>query len=151
MDKLSLMEAWDKNYKLYKEIDREYHRLAMHYGLSDSEFFSLYSLYEAETDVSAQDIVMEWTYSKQTVHSAIKSLEKRDLIRTEDDPRNKRRRIIRLTPRGEDLAAKIMPDLMTAERLSFCQVPEQVLRNFNHTLTVSLSSFREAVQNIIQK
>lgn len=59
----------------YKESNEVYHRLARHCGLSDSAFWILYTLREAEEPVSQKQLCNELYLSKQTVNSALKNLE----------------------------------------------------------------------------
>lgn len=70
-------DLWNDNFKLYKEIDLEYHKFATHYKLSDSEFYILNSLFQANAGISQQEIFTQWGYAKQTINSSIKSLEKK--------------------------------------------------------------------------
>ena len=58
----------------YKESNEVYHRLARHCGLSDSAFWILYTLREAEGPVSQKQLCDELYLSKQTVNSALKKL-----------------------------------------------------------------------------
>lgn len=37
-------DLWNENFRIYKEIDMEYHKLAVYYNLSDSEFLILNSI-----------------------------------------------------------------------------------------------------------
>lgn len=148
MDTISNKEAWDENYRLYKEIDMEYHRLAVHYGLSDSEFYILYTLYEHKENVSPQDIANEWTYSKQTVHSSIKKLEKAGLVVLAADPHSRRRRIVTLTEMGRELVASMMPGLIKAEETAFGLIPQQLIHELNGALALSLRAFRNYVRTI---
>lgn len=139
---------WDENYKLYKAIDMEYHRLAVHYGLPDCAYYMLCTLYENDGRATQQEIINEWAFSKQTVHSAARSLEQKGLVTIGVDETNRRRKILTLTDTGRTLVGEIIPRLLTAENQSFGQMPRQILGDFNTALSTSLDQFRKAVDQI---
>lgn len=144
-------EAWNENYRIYKAIDMEYHKLAIYFGLSDSEFFVLDTLYERKGHASQQDIVNEWTYSKQTVHSAILSLQKKGYVTMRDDADNRRRKIVSLTKAGMAFAEQSVPLLLEAEACSFGEIPEDTVRVSNEVLRTALMLFREKVADLYEE
>lgn len=140
---------WDDNYRYYKEIDKEYHRLALSLNLSDCEFYVLYTLSDGRENISQQDIVDEWTYSKQTVHSAILSLIKKDYVIMEEDSENRRRKILRLTKKGEAYIP-LMDNLKDLEVTAFSNVPADVLALFNAKFADSLIDFKKGINLLIE-
>lgn len=148
MESIFRTALWDENYKIYKAIDLEYHRLAVHCGLPDCEYYMMCTLYEHDGSATQQDMVSEWAYSKQTVHSSARSLERKGLVTIHIDEKNRRRKILTLTDSGRVLAEETIPQLFKAENHSFGQMPEQILRDFNEALSHSLDRFREAVNEI---
>lgn len=142
---------WDQNYRLYKAIDMEYHRLAAHYGLPDCAYYMLCTLYENDGHATQQEIIGEWAFSKQTVHSAARSLEQKGLVTIDVDETNRRRKILTLTDAGRTLVGEIIPRLLAAEEQSFGQMPDQILRDFNAALSTSLNQFRDVVDELITK
>lgn len=141
-------ELWTENYQIYKEIDMQYHRLASHYGMSDSELSVIYSLYVHKNDLSQQDIVNEWTYSKQTINSAIRTLEQKGLAGTVTDEKNKRRKIIVLTEKGRISAEEFMPELLELEDKSFGCIDSRLIDAFNESIRGALEVFKDQVNEI---
>ena len=71
--------------RAFNEADKEmniiYHRLARHYRLSDSVFWVLYLLGEAQGPMTQTKLCSALFLSKQTVNSALKKLESRGYLR----------------------------------------------------------------------
>lgn len=148
MEKYNL---WNENFRIYKEIDMEYHKLAVYYNLSDSEFFILNSIYTSDSSISQQDIIKEWTYSKQTINSSIKNLIKKGLLKIEIDSQNKRRKIIKLTIDGEKIVNKIMPNFNKIENLTFGKIPDDLIISYNKSLRKALEYFKTETSKIYEE
>lgn len=104
----------------YKESNEVYHRLARHCGLSDSAFWILYTLREAEEPVSQKQLWCNELYlSKQTVNSALKNLEEGGYLRLESAPNNRKSKEIRLTPSGEELMRRTVDPVFAMEERAF--------------------------------
>lgn len=103
----------------YKESNEVYHRLARHCGLSDSAFWILYTLREAEGPVSQKQLCDELYLSKQTVNSALKNLEGAGYLRLESPPDNRKSKEIRLTPSGEELMRRTVDPVFAMEERAF--------------------------------
>lgn len=65
---------------LYNAADKLYMQFARSCGLSTCAYWMLYDLTRAGGEASLRDICDSWAYSKQTINSALKSLEGRGLI-----------------------------------------------------------------------
>lgn len=126
--------------QINKEIDDLYHKVATYYGLSDSAFWILYSLYENRDGLTQKDICSNWSYSKQTVNSAIKKLLEKKYINMEFDIPNNYGKKIYLTPLGVDIAEKTIKNVMVAEDQSFSKIEgkdiDKVIEVFDHTLSL---------------
>ena len=57
-----------------KETDAIYHSAAVRFGLSDSAFWILYAIADSQRTYTQNELCGAWSYSKQTVNSAIQSL-----------------------------------------------------------------------------
>lgn len=144
-------DLWNENFRIYKEIDMEYHKLAVYYNLSDSEFFILNSIYTSNSSISQQDIIKEWTYSKQTINSSIKNLIKKGLLRIEIDSKNRRRKIIELTVDGEKVVNRIMPYFNKIENSTFGRIPDDLIISFNKSLSKALEDFKTEISKIYKE
>ena len=54
----------------FNECNALYHELAVHYGVSDTVFWLLYSLYNSSEPQTQNRLCMEWNLPKQTMNSA---------------------------------------------------------------------------------
>ena len=108
----------------YKESNELYHRLARHFGLSDSAFWILYTLREAESRVSQTQLCRELHLSKQTVNSALKSLEGGGYLQLESASDSRRSKEIRLTRAGEELMGRTADPVFAVEERAFMRLTE---------------------------
>ena len=69
MSELTFFEFIRRYNSLYKANNEIYHRLARHFGLSDTAFWILYTLREQGGCVSQSQLCGELFLSKQTIHS----------------------------------------------------------------------------------
>lgn len=109
----------------YKDIDDVYHLYAKANGLSDTAFWMLYSLWERKAACTQRELCAEWSYSPQTVNSALKVLEGQELIHLVQSPENRRNKQILFTPKGIAVGERVIAPLLQAERRSFSELSEQ--------------------------
>jgi len=102
--------------QLYKEIEKIYHEVAVHFQLSDSVMMILYALCESDRTYTSKDLCDEWSLSKQTVHSAIKKLENDGYVTLEAASENRKNKYIILTSAGTVLIERAILPVMEAER-----------------------------------
>lgn len=67
----------------FNECNALYHELAVHYGVSDTVFWLLYSLYNSSEPQTQNRLCMEWNLPKQTMNSAVASMVKQGLLELE--------------------------------------------------------------------
>ena len=65
---------------LYNEVDKLYHAYARGCGLSDCAYWMLYDIERAGGELPLARLTESWSYSKQTINSALKVLQERGLI-----------------------------------------------------------------------
>ena len=110
--------------RLYKEEDSLYHRLAKHFGLSDSAFWILYALEAFQTPVTQAELCGYLSLSKQTVNSGLKQLEQEGQIDLSSGPG--RRKYLQLTPKGQSLAEHTVRKVLELEERAFHRMsPEE--------------------------
>lgn len=109
--------------RLYKEEDSLYHRLARHFGLSDSAFWIIYALTAAPSPLSQTELCNHLALSKQTIHSALKQLERDSCIQPFDIPG--RRKYLALTPKGLALAERTIRPVLELEERAFLGMAEE--------------------------
>ncbi len=116
---LSLLNQHDK---LLNDL---YHSYAARWNLSDTAFWILYIAFVQGDGCTQKEICQAWSYTRQTVNTALKSLERRGCITLVPVPGNQKSKAIRFTEAGRQLAQRIIPPLLQAECSSFGQMSGQ--------------------------
>ncbi len=126
---------------IYRELDGIYHEIALRMGLSDSAFLILYAVAEFGEGFLQRDIAAHFFISKQTVHSAVGTLEKKGLLELR---RGKRREMhMYLTAAGRQFVAEKIAPVQTAENLVFAEMGEEESREFLRLGRKYTALFRE--------
>ena len=111
--------------QLYKKMDGIYHLYAKRMGLSDMALWLLYSLCESNAAYTQRELCSGWLYPPQTVNSALKGLEKKEIIALEPVPGNKKNKQIVLTEKGKEFTQKMIAPLILAEKKTFQGMKEE--------------------------
>ena len=125
MSELTFQEFIRRHNGLYKENNENYHRLARHFGLSDTAFWILYTLREMGGSVSQSQLCGELFLSKQTIHSALKQLEQGGFLQLENLPNNRKNKLVRVTPQGEQLLCQVADPVFAMEERAFLRLSPQ--------------------------
>lgn len=125
MSELTFSQFIRRYNSLYKANNEIYHRLARHFGLSDSAFWILYTLREAGGSVSQSQLCGDLFLSKQTVHSALKQLEQGGYLQLENVPNSRKNKQVRVTPQGEQLLAQVADPVFAMEERAFLRLTPQ--------------------------
>lgn len=116
MNTLSYLKTYNK---IYKEMDIVYHNYAKRCGLSDMAYWILYSIAESDEYFTQRDFCNDWFFAPQTVNSALKDLEKKDIIFLESVPGNKKNKLIKPTENGKKIIESVIIPLIETECESF--------------------------------
>lgn len=98
---------------LVSDLDSVYHQASQKFGLSDSESYMLYLLYERGGKCPLSEIVKITGISKQTINSALRKMEKEELVYTETV--GKRAKIVCRTEKGKELSERTVAKIFEAE------------------------------------
>ena len=98
---------------LISEISALYHEASVRLGVSDSAMQILYTVCSSEGDCIISDVCRMTGISKQTVNSSLRNLEKDGILYLEQC--GGRKRIIRLTEKGQQFADKTARKLIEVE------------------------------------
>ena len=98
---------------LIGETDNTYHELALKVGLSDSAMLVLYTLCDMGGECSLQTICSFSGLAKQTVNSALRKLEKEEVVILKQQ--NGRNKNVKLTDKGMKLAENTVAKIMKIE------------------------------------
>lgn len=121
----------------FNECNALYHELAVHYGVSDTVFWLLYSLYNSSEPQTQNRLCMEWNLPKQTMNSAVASMVKQGLLE--------------LTPAGRELAAKTAKPVYSAEQAALEQLGMAEAEHFVRLGQEHLNAIRTEFNKILQQ
>ena len=104
---------------LYNMIDKLYHEYARGCGLSDCAYWMLYDLESAGGAMPQRELAEQWCYSKQTISSALKSLESKGLVVLDYEEGSRRSKVVALTDAGRAFSRRRIVPAMEAEKRAF--------------------------------
>lgn len=132
-----------------KKMNIIYHNYAKTVGLSDAAFWLLYSLLEHGCPCTQKYLHEAWYYPPQTINSALKSLEKRTIIRLELISGSRKNKRIVLTPKGEMLVKEKIIPLVCAEERSFERLDKQQRNSLLEITQKHVSLLEEEINKIL--
>ena len=137
------------NNKQIGKLNSIYHQFAMKYSLSDSEFQILYTLQFFGDGCLLHEIVEFTEIPKQTIHSALKKMEKEKWLYLEDvNPKRKR---IFLTNQGKAVALNTVQKVIDIESKIFENYDEEKINiylDFMDELTKKLKLELKQVKEV---
>lgn len=103
--------------RLYKEIENLYYEVSVKAGISDSAFWIMYTIVELGDGCLQKDIAERYSFSRQTISSSVRSLEKKGYLTLK---RGKGRNMhLILTPAGTEFVQEKIAPLMRIENKVF--------------------------------
>lgn len=142
-------EKWETISKLNKEFDELYHKIALHYNLSDSAFWVLYTLYDNKYELTQKEICQDWYYSKQTINSAIKDLEKKEYIVLSYKEGSNKSKIVSLTNKGKKVAKESVGRIIEIENSAFSKIDGKEFDMVIDFFKKNIAVFKEELNNIL--
>jgi len=113
MEQLTFTRFNEEACRLHREEEGLYHRLARHFGLSDSALWILYTLEMLGRPATQSELCSFLSLSRQTVNSGLKQLEQEGHIRLTSVPGLKK--YLQPTGSGEQLTARTARPVLAAE------------------------------------
>lgn len=107
---------------LYKETDKLYARIARGCGLSDCAYWVMYAIEVAGGKATQRELAEQLSYSKQTVNSAVRTLEVRGLVELAFAPGSKRSKDVSFTEDGVAFVRERIAPAMDIERQAFASL-----------------------------
>lgn len=133
-DKKDIIMQIQEFNELLKKFDDIYHKLAKKSGLSDTAFWIIYTIKNDNKTYKQKDLCDIWSYSKQTINSALKKLEEQNIIKLMPATDNKKDKKIVLTQYGEEISKKYIEPMNEIEEKSLSNIDknsrEQLLKVF---------------------
>lgn len=109
------MEQLNKYYAVWQEYNYVYEEWAKGQGLSTNSLLVLSSIYEGGEDCTQKKISQQWLIPKQTINMILKEFERKGLVELFPMQEDKRNKLIRFTPAGNDYAEGILSRLRKVE------------------------------------
>lgn len=141
--------------QIYKEMDIVYHNYAKSCGLSDMAYWILYSMPEENGLFTQRAFCKDWSFAPQTVNSALKDLEKKDIICLKSVPEDKKKKWIQLTENGKNFMERVILPLIQTECESFealspeeCDAMLSTTRKYVSVLKEKINTFEQTAPPI---
>lgn len=111
---------------LYQKTDKIYYEFARGCGISETAYWILYALEVSGGSATQARIAGEFSYSKQTVHSALKTLEAKGLVTLVGVSKDRRGKLVSLTAAGRAFSdERIVPAIEAEDRAFASLEPEE--------------------------
>ncbi len=124
-------------------LDALYHQASLRLGISDSAMRVLYTIHDQGESCPLSDIYKMCDISKQTVNSAIRKLEKEDILYLEQHL-GRTKRVV-LTDKGKKYVTETAARLFEAETLAFAAWTEEEIATHIRLMEKYVDSFREQI------
>lgn len=135
--------------RILQEFDEQYHRYAVHIGVSEPALWVLYSLY-AETSVCTQNtLALTWSCPKQTINFAISGLVKKGLVELAPIPSARNSKSVHLTDEGKAFCAEKLAPLLAAEEQALLRMQEEERELLLTLLEKQKNFFAEEVEQYL--
>lgn len=133
--------------RLYKEIESLYYEVSIKAGISESAFWIMYTIAELGDGCLQKDIAKRYSFSPQTISSAVRSLEKKGYITLEHG--KGRNMHLLLTADGQEFVrSKIIP-LMEIENRVFEMMSLEEVQELLRLSRKYNEIFREQVTKLL--
>ena len=129
--------------RLIKRQEELYHQCAKKAQLTDTQFWVLYALCEAEDALCQNTFCENWCYSKQTVNTAVANLEKQGLLYLAYVKGSHKQKELRLTPAGQDFCNRHVRTLLQAEGNALMKLSDSERQSFFSLLTRLLDTLEQ--------
>ena len=130
---------------LTSEMEALYHQASLKLGISDSVSIVLYTIYDEGDGCLLRDVYKKSGIRKQTVNSAIRSLEADGILYLEQETGRSKK--IVLTEQGKDYIRKTVARLYEAEAQAFDTWPEEEV----HTYVRLMEKYADSIRRQIEK
>ncbi len=134
----------DENNSLYEYYARKN-------GLQGKSLLILTCLYYTKNGIT-QNIICEKTYStKQVVNAAIKTFKKKGYIYLEEQEKDRREKIVKLTKEGYFYASKILDPLEEAEIKAIAKLSSEQQKLFIEYYTMFNDNMKKNIEKLVLK
>lgn len=132
--------------RIISEIDEVYHEIAVKQGFSDSVMAILYVLSENEGKCRLTDLIKQTAVNKQTINSALRKLEKEDIVYLEAAGGKSKR--VCLTEQGFITVHETVEKVMEVERKIYASWSKEEWELYVQLTERYLCQLREEMKEI---
>lgn len=133
---------------VFSSVERDWARFARCFGLSATELNLLYFIDECEGAATQSDACAQLGLSKQVVNLAVKTLLKKDLVKLEEAPTDRRRKIMAFTEAGKALSQRIVKACDAADRACVEALSPEEMSQLMRFANLYASTFAKAVDQL---
>lgn len=141
-NKEAIFEQLQRFYALWREENAVYDDWAREQGLSSNSALILYALYEEKENCTQKSISQMWSIPKQTVNTILKEFSANGYIELSADKKDKRNKLIMLTPEGNAYASKIVDSLRKRELFAIDRMGLENITRMNDDTELFISLFK---------
>lgn len=131
---------------LSNDLDALYHQAARKLGIADSVMIVAYMIYEKGDGCLLYDICNECGISKQTINSALRKLEKDEILYLEQDKGKTKR--IHLTEKGKEFIKQTATRLVEAECNAFRDWTDEEFELYLKFMEKYNNAFRREIEKM---
>lgn len=143
MENNQFMALWDISNQCERENIRLSHEYQLKHNISDTAFWILYTLHDADEKMTQTEICNCLYAPRQSGNTALKKLEQDGIVKKEAVPGNLKSKYIVLTEKGQELAERIVAPMKKAEYETFAAFSEEELRIYVAVMQKRCAMFRE--------
>ncbi len=145
MNQSRMSELHQINY-LASELDALYHKSSLKLGITDSVSVVLYTIHDARERCLLSDIYKLSGINKQTINSAIRSLEADGILYLKQS--TGRSKTVILTDKGKDFVEKTVARLCEAEAKAFDSWSDDEISTYIRLMEKYVSCFRKQIDEL---
>ncbi len=134
--------------QLVKEMEEIYRLYAKKSGVSETAFWILYCVRERKEPYTQKELCDLWSYSRQTINSALKNMQAQGLIRLALAEGNRKNKQILLTSEGKELVKRVIDPLMQAEQNTFAQLGMDNVEQYLQLERRHVQALRKQIEGI---
>ncbi len=141
---------WCKQYnQIYNEYSELYHALALNCGISDSQYWLIYTVYTSKSIVTQNDLAKLLGSPKQTINSAVSRLLSRNYVKLEQCSGAGNLKSVELTEQGRRFCEKYIDPVLKAEEKAMSKFSDFELKAFLQLSVKRLENIKEEVSIVL--
>ena len=140
------LELLNQNDKILNEL---YHSYAASVHLSDTAFWILYISWIQGDGCTQKEICDSWSYSRQTINTALKNLERQGILFLKTEEGNRKNKRIYFSPEGKAFADRVVAPFARAELLSLERLKKEERRLLTDLSEKRTGYFRQELEAVM--